>query len=151
MGDRPVGNWKSFQKGSRRCQPGAFSGGFRDAASGIALSAIRASSAPQNLFPFMAGSASRFLAESWESNNLYWARLADEKGYSPVMLNVLVPALTRRMVANIFASNIDDWPALTRAMQETGEEFKQGKISPSDRKHYGPAVGIRRRHALDRL
>ena len=46
------------------------------------------------------------------------------------MLNLLVPTLTRRMIANIFASNIDDWPALMRAMQETGDEFKQGKITP---------------------
>jgi hypothetical protein len=75
------------------------------------------------------GNASRLFAESWESNNLYWARLADEMGYSPVMLNVLVPTLTRRMIANIFASNIDDWPALVRAMEETGSEFRQGKIT----------------------
>lgn len=79
--------------------------------------------------PAFAGSANRLLAESWESNNLYWARLADEKGYSPVMLNVLAPALTRRMVANLFASNIDDWPALLRAMHETGDEFRQGRIT----------------------
>jgi len=79
--------------------------------------------------PAFAGDASRLLAQSWESNNLYWARLADEKGYSPVMLNVLVPALTRRMVVNIFASSIDDWPALFRAMQETGDEFRKGKIT----------------------
>jgi len=32
------------------------------------------------------------------------------------------------MVANIFATDIEDWPALTRAMRETGEEFRQGKI-----------------------
>ena len=84
-----------------------------------------------NMKPFSAfgGNASRLLAESWESNNLYWARLADEMGYSPVMLNVLVPTLTRHMIANIFASNIDDWPALLRAMQETGDEFRQGKIT----------------------
>jgi hypothetical protein len=75
------------------------------------------------------GNANRLLAESWESNNLYWARLADEMGYSPVMLNVLVPALTRRMIANISASNVEDWPALLRAMLETGSEFRQGKIS----------------------
>jgi hypothetical protein len=75
------------------------------------------------------GNASRLLAESWESNNLYWARLADEMGYSPVMLNILVPTLTRRMVANIFASNIDDWPALLRALEETGDEFREGKIT----------------------
>ncbi len=79
--------------------------------------------------PLFGGPASRLLAESWESNNLYWARLADEKGYSPVMLNILIPALTRHMVSNIFASNIDDWPALMRAMQETGDDFRQGKIT----------------------
>ena len=79
--------------------------------------------------PAFAGEASRLLAQSWESNNLYWGRLADEMGYSPVMLNVLVPALTRRMVVNIFASSIDDWPALFRAMQETGDEFRKGKIT----------------------
>ena len=79
--------------------------------------------------PAFSGNASRLLAESWESNNLYWARLADELGYSPVMLNLLVPTLTRHMVANIFASNIDDWPALLRAMQVTGSEFRQGKIT----------------------
>jgi hypothetical protein len=33
------------------------------------------------------------------------------------------------MVVNIFASTIDDWPALLRAMQETGDEFRQGKIT----------------------
>ena len=84
-----------------------------------------------NMKPLSAfgGNASRLLAESWESNNLYWARLADEMGYSPVMLNVLVPTLTRHMVSNIFASNIDDWPALLRAMEETGDEFRHGKIA----------------------
>jgi hypothetical protein len=33
------------------------------------------------------------------------------------------------MVANIFASNIDDWPALLRALEETGDEFREGKIT----------------------
>jgi hypothetical protein len=74
------------------------------------------------------GTGGMIFAESWESNNLYWARLANEMGYSPVELNLLVPQLTRNMVANIFASNIDDWAALLRAMQETGNEFRQGKI-----------------------
>ena len=73
--------------------------------------------------------SSRLLAESWDSNNLYWARLADEMGYSPVMLNRLVPELTRRMVEQTFASHLEDWPAVLRAMRETGEEFRQGKIA----------------------
>jgi hypothetical protein len=80
-------------------------------------------------FPAFGGNSSRLLGESWDSSNLYWARLADEKGYSPVTLNRLVPELTRHMVANIFATDIEDWPALTRAMRETGEEFRQGKIA----------------------
>jgi hypothetical protein len=32
------------------------------------------------------------------------------------------------MVANISATSIDDWPALLRAMDETGQEFLEGKI-----------------------
>ena len=82
------------------------------------------------LLPTFESYSSRLLAESWESNNLYWARLADELGYSPVMLNQLVPQLTRRMVEKIFATHYDDWPAVLRAMRETGEEFREGKIAP---------------------
>jgi hypothetical protein len=79
-------------------------------------------------FPAFSGYSSRLLAESWDSGNLYWARLADEMGYSPVMLNRLVPELTGRMVGKIFATDLEDWPAVLRAMRETGEEFRQGKI-----------------------
>ncbi len=80
-------------------------------------------------FPAFMGYSSRLLAESWDSNNLYWARLADELGYPPVMLNRLVPELTYRMVEKIFATDFEDWPAMLRAMRETGEEFRQGKIT----------------------
>jgi len=82
------------------------------------------------LFPTYQSYSSRLMAESWESDNLYWARLADELGYSPVMLNRLIPELTHRMVEKIFATNYEDWPAVLRAMRETGEEFRQGKIAP---------------------
>lgn len=75
------------------------------------------------------GNAGRLFAESWDSNNLYWARIADEMGYPPVELNLIVPELTRNMITNIFASNTDDWPALQRAMVQTGEEFRNGKIA----------------------
>jgi hypothetical protein len=78
-------------------------------------------------FPAFEGYSSRLLAETWDSNNLYWARLADEMGYSPVMLNRLVPQLTRRMVEKIFATDFEDWPAILRAMRETGQEFQHGK------------------------
>ncbi len=80
-------------------------------------------------FPAFEGYSSRLLAESWDSSNLYWARLADEMGYSPVMLNRLVPELTRCMIEKIFATDFEDLPAILRAMRETGEEFRQGKIA----------------------
>jgi hypothetical protein len=82
--------------------------------------------------PPFSGYSNRFLAESWDSPNLYWARLADEGGYSPVMLNHIVPELTRMMVEKIFATDFEDWPALLRAMHETGTDFREGKLtSPS--------------------
>jgi hypothetical protein len=83
--------------------------------------------------PPFAGYSSRFLAESWDSPNLYWARLVDEGGYSPVMLNRLVPELTRLMVQKIFATDFEDWPALLRAMHEAGEDFREGKLASAAR------------------
>ena len=80
--------------------------------------------------PALSGEASRFLAESWDSPNLYWARLADERGYDPVALNHLVPELTRMMIERIFASDIEDWPAFLRAMHESGEDYRD-RISAS--------------------
>ena len=80
-------------------------------------------------FPSFMGYPSRLLAESWDSNNLYWARLADELGYPPEMLNRLVPELTHRMVEKIFATDFEDSPAVLRAMRETGEEFRRGAIA----------------------
>jgi len=84
-------------------------------------------------FPACEGYGSGLLAESWDSNYLYWARLADGMGYSPVKLNQLVPELTRRMAEDIFATDAGDWPALLRALRQTREEFRAGKgvLSPS--------------------
>jgi hypothetical protein len=79
-------------------------------------------------FPALGGSYNRLMGECWDSGNLYWARLADEMGYSPVQLNRIVPELTRVMVERIFASEIEDWPATLRALRETGDEVRQGKI-----------------------
>ena len=80
-------------------------------------------------FPVSGGATSRLFGESLESSNLYWARLADELGYSPVMLNRLVPELTRNMIGEIFATNIEDWPAVQRAMRATGDEFRGNRIA----------------------
>ena len=98
-------------------------------------------------FPISSGRTNRTFGESLESSNLYWARLADEMGYPPVMLHLLVPELTRHMVGKIFGTNIEDWPAVMRAMQETGEDLRQGKITslrkPSSTPAVAEAVGLR--------
>jgi hypothetical protein len=95
-------------------------------------------------FPAFMGYSSRFLAESWDSNNLYWARLADEKGYPAVALNQLVPELTRRMVEKIFATDLEDWPALLRAAHETGDEFRLGKLTPTSSERAANGGGSQR-------
>ena len=95
---------------------------------------------PVKPLPTYMGYSSRLLAESWDSNNLYWARLADEMGYAPVMLNVLAPELTRRMVGKIFATHLEDWPALLRALRQTGQEFREGKIASLPKSRTVPGI-----------
>ncbi|HEX3471348.1 MAG TPA: hypothetical protein VHT28_09195 [Silvibacterium sp.] len=80
-------------------------------------------------FPAFSGYSSRLFGESWDSSNLYWARLADERSDSPVTLNVMSPQLTRLMVSKIFANDYEDWPAVVRAMHEAGNDFLQGRIT----------------------
>jgi hypothetical protein len=79
--------------------------------------------------PAFSGYASRLLGESWDSSNLYWARLADETGRTPADLNQLVPELTMHMVEKTFATDFEDWPAILRALRETGDDYRQGKIA----------------------
>jgi len=75
-------------------------------------------------FPTLMGYSSRILAESWESNNLFFAALADELMVPPAQLNLLIPEWTKRSVEQIFATHLEDWPALLRAMRATAEEAR---------------------------
>jgi len=70
------------------------------------------------------GYSSRIMAESWESNTLYWAALADEVGVSPAQLNVRIPEWTRKLVEQIFASHLEDWPAVLKSLNGVGEEVR---------------------------
>jgi hypothetical protein len=76
-------------------------------------------------FPTLMGYSSRILAESWESNLLYYAALADQLYLSPAELNVLVPDWTRQTVERIFATNLEDWPALLRSLRLVGDEVRE--------------------------
>jgi hypothetical protein len=75
-------------------------------------------------FPTLMGYSSRIMAESWESNLLYWADVGDQAGVQPAQLNVLVPEWTQKVVEHIFASHLEDWPALLRSLRSVGEEVR---------------------------
>ena len=68
-------------------------------------------------FPTLMGFSSRIMAESCESNNLFFAALADELQLRPSELNIRIPQWTQRTVEQIFATHLEDWPALLRSMR----------------------------------
>jgi len=76
-------------------------------------------------FPTLMGYSSRILAESWESNLLYYAAIADELHLQPSQLNILVPTWTQQTVERIFATHLEDWPALLRSLRMVGEDVRQ--------------------------
>jgi hypothetical protein len=75
-------------------------------------------------FPTLMGYSSRIMAESWESNTLFWAALADELHATPSQLNVLIPEWTQKVVERIFASHLEDWPALLRSLRLVGDDVR---------------------------
>ncbi len=75
-------------------------------------------------FPTLMGYSSRIMAESWESNLLYYATVADEVNMSPARLNVAIPEWTAETVQRIFATHLEDWPALLRSLRTVGEDVR---------------------------
>ena len=75
-------------------------------------------------FPTLMGYSSRIMAESWESNTLYWAALADELALAPAELNVRIPQWTQQLVEHIFASHLEDWPAVLKSLRLVGDDVR---------------------------
>jgi len=75
-------------------------------------------------FPTLMGYSSRIMAESWESNTLYWAALADETHMPPSQLNLRIPEWTQKLVEQIFASHLEDWPAVLKSLRLVGDEVR---------------------------
>ena len=76
-------------------------------------------------FPALMGYSSRILAESWESNTLYWAALADQIRMPPAQLNLAVPEWTKLAVEQVFASNLEDWPAVLSSLHHIGDDARR--------------------------
>ena len=77
------------------------------------------------------GYSSRILAETWESNGLYYAALADEMGIPAGQLDSYVPDWTRATIENIFATHLEDWPALLRSLRTVGDSVRQQSAQKS--------------------
>ncbi len=80
-------------------------------------------------FPTLMGYSSRVLAESWESNNLYFAALAEETGVPVDRLDAYIPEWNRATIENIFATHLDDWPAILRSLETVGKQVRQHENS----------------------
>lgn len=76
-------------------------------------------------FPTLMGYSSRIMAETWESNVLYYVALADEVSMSPGQLNIAVKDWTKQTVEHIFATHLEDWPALLRSLRLVGEGVRE--------------------------
>ncbi|MBL8179210.1 MAG: hypothetical protein JNK48_31325 [Bryobacterales bacterium] len=85
-------------------------------------------------FPTLMGYSSRIMAESWESNLLYYAALAAELQVSPSQLNVLIPEWTQKTVERIFATHLEDWPALLRSLRTVGADARRQARGGSEAK-----------------
>ena len=68
-------------------------------------------------FPTLMGYSSRIMAESWESNMLYYAALADEIACPPVAIECADSGVDQQTVEQIFATHLEDWPALLRSLR----------------------------------
>jgi tetratricopeptide (TPR) repeat protein len=129
-GDSPYGD--PFVSEIRRLRgdtPERFSAQRISSTFGIPHPALSESYRPEllrlPLFPTMMGYSSRALAESWESTNLYWAALADESHLEPADLNLRVPEWTQQSIERIFATHLEDWPALMRSMRIVGDRYRE--------------------------
>ena len=77
------------------------------------------------------GYSSRILAESWESNTLYWAALADETAARRRRSSTCgFPEWTQKLVEQIFASHLEDWPALLKSLRAGGRRCARAQPAP---------------------
>ncbi len=85
-------------------------------------------------FPTLMGYSSRIMAESWESNAIYFAALADEIHLRPSQLNLKAPEWTQKLVEQIFASHLEDWPAVLKSLRSVGDGVRAAAKAPAAEK-----------------
>ena len=76
------------------------------------------------------GYSSRIMAESWESNSSTGRRWPTNCSVSPTQLNVRIPEWTRKLVEQIFASHLEDWPAVLKSLRFVGDDVRARSTRP---------------------
>ena len=76
------------------------------------------------------GYSSRIMAESWESNTLYWVALADQMHIAPPQLNVLIPEWTAAGGGTDFRLASGGLAGAAEVVADGGQEVMQ-KNSPA--------------------
>ncbi len=84
------------------------------------------------MFPTLMGYSSRIMAETWESNGLYWAALSDELHLPPAALNLKITEWTQKVLESTFANNLEDWEAVLRSLQSVGESEKSEELASEE-------------------
>ena len=51
--------------------------------------------------------------------------LADELSLPPSELNVRIPQWTQKLVEQIFASHLEDWPAVLKSLRAVGDDVRE--------------------------
>ncbi|MBK5292800.1 MAG: hypothetical protein JJE04_14135, partial [Acidobacteriia bacterium] len=91
-------------------------------------------------FPTLMGYSSRIMAESWESSILAYVALADELHLPPGRLNVVIPEWTQNTVERIFATHLEDWPALLRSLRVVSDDVRERSRKSSAEKVTGSGL-----------
>jgi hypothetical protein len=54
---------------------------------------------------------------------------------SPTQLNVRIPEWTRKLVEQIFASHLEDWPAVLKSLRVVGDDIRaQARAQATEQK-----------------
>ena len=89
------------------------------------------------------GYSSRIMAESWESNTLYWAALADETAACRRRSSTCGFRSGRsKLVEQIFASHLEDWPAVLKSLRCVGDDVRARSRAASAPRTEGLSIAV---------
>ena len=93
-------------------------------------------------FPALMGYSSRIMAESWESNTLYWVGAGRRDGPAPGATQCAYSGMDpARWWSSIFASHLEDWPAVLKIAAAGGRRRARAQPRRGQRRTEGRGPG----------